>query len=137
MTMEVVKRDGTRESVKIEKIRHAVNRACRGIDGVEALDVAKSTINGLRDGSSTQELDDLSISNAVMLMAEEPSYSKVASRMLSENIRKEVGRDLAFRDYIAQAQELGLISDTVSSLAMQDIRSLEFAIRHERDDLFE
>ncbi|NDG28330.1 MAG: hypothetical protein EB120_14280 [Proteobacteria bacterium] len=45
--MHVIKRDGTREEVKIEKILHAVNRACRGIPNVEALDIAKRTISGL------------------------------------------------------------------------------------------
>jgi ribonucleoside-diphosphate reductase alpha chain len=135
--MQVVKRDGTQEDVKIEKILHAVNRACRGLERVEALDVAKRTISGLHEGSTTQELDDLSISNAVMLMAEEPNYSKVAARMLAESIRKEVGRDLAFRDYLRNGMELGLLGSQVYELASQDFNALEYAIRHERDDLFE
>ena len=137
MTMEVVKRDGTKEAVKIEKILSAVNRACRGLPGTEPLEIAKRTINGLHNGSTTEELDALSISNAVMLMAEEPAYSKVAARMLSESIQKEVGRNVVFRDYLQQAVELGLISTRVMEVASNDIQSVEFAIRHERDDLFE
>jgi len=135
--MQVVKRDGTKEDVKIEKILHAVDRACRGIQHVESLEIAKRTINGLHDGSTTEELDNLSIETAVMLMSEEPNYSKVAARMLSENIRKEVGRNFAFRDYIKMASELGVLSDNVLGLAQQDINAIEYAIRHERDDLFE
>src|SRR6476620_2094024 len=135
--MQVIKRDGTREAVKIEKILHAVNRACRGIPNVESLEIAKRTINGLHDGSTTEELDNLSIATAVMLMAEEPNYSKVAARMLSENIRKEVGRDSAFRDYLKTASELGVLSDSVLGLAQNEVESIEYAIRHERDDLFE
>ncbi len=135
--MHVVKRDGTKEEVKIEKILHAVNRACRGIRNVESLEIAKRTINGLHDGSTTEELDNLSIATAVMLMVDEPNYSKVAARMLSENIRKEVGRNSAFRDYVKDAAELGVLSDNVLGLAQQDIQAIEFAIRHERDDLFE
>src|SRR6476661_155343 len=111
--MFVTKRDGTKEEVKIEKILHAVNRACRGIEGVEALEVAKRTINGLHEGSTTQELDELSISNAVLLMAEEPNYSKVAARMLADSIRKEVGRDLAFRDYVEKATAEGLLNSSI------------------------
>jgi len=137
MVMQITKRDGTHEEVRIEKILHAVNRACRGIAEVEALEIAKRTISGLHQGSSTQELDDLSIANAVMLMAEEPNYSKVAARMLSESIRKEVGRDLGFRDYVKTASEIGLLADSVLGLAQQDIQKIEYAIRHERDDLFE
>ncbi len=135
--MQVIKRDGTKEDVKIEKILHAVNRACRGINNVESLEIAKRTIAGLHDGSTTEELDNLSISTAVMLMADEPNYSKVAARMLSENIRKEVGRDSAFRDYLKWAAELGVLSDKILSIAKQDVEAIEFAIRHERDDLFE
>lgn len=135
--MQVIKRDGTQEDVKIEKILHAVNKACRGLENVEALEVAKRTINGLHDGSTTQELDDLSITNAVMLMGDEPNYSKVAARMLSESIRKEVGRDIAFRDYIKIASELGLLSSNVVETASQDYKAIEYAVRHERDDLFE
>jgi ribonucleoside-diphosphate reductase alpha chain len=135
--MQVIKRDGTQEEVRIEKILHAVNRACRGLANVEALEVAKRTIAGLHKGSTTEELDELSISNAVMLMGEEPNYSKVAARMLSEGIRKEVGRDTAFRDYIQTAFESGLLHSTVMELASQDMSTLEYAIRHERDDLFE
>jgi ribonucleoside-diphosphate reductase alpha chain len=135
--MQVIKRNGTKEEVKIEKILHAVNRACRGLANVEAIEVAKRTINGLHDGSTTQELDELSISNAVMLMAEEPNYSKVAARMLSEGIRKEVGPDVAFRDYIKIAAEQGLLGPNVIELAGMDYQTLEYAIRHERDDNFE
>lgn len=135
--MKVVKRDGSYENVKIEKILHAVNRACRGIEGVESLEVAKRTINGLHEGSTTQELDELSISNAVLLMAEEPNYSKVAARMLADSIRKEVGRDWAFRDYIETAAAEGLLHTSLLEIARQDVNSIEYAIRHERDDLFD
>jgi ribonucleoside-diphosphate reductase alpha chain len=135
--MQVMKRDGSHEEVKIEKILHAVNRACRGFEHVEALEVAKRTINGLHEGSTTEELDQLSIANAVMLMGEEPNYSKVAARMLSESIRKEVGRHFAFRDYLQQGLELGLLSANVWELAGPKVSEIEYAIRHERDDLFE
>ena len=135
--MHVIKRDGTKEEVKIEKILHAVSRACRGIKNVEAIEIAKRTISGLHDGSTTKELDDLSISNAVMLMTDEPNYSRVAARMLSESILKEVGRHCAFRDYIRQAMELGLIATQVFEMANQGVDAIEYAIRHDRDDLFE
>lgn len=135
--MYVIKRDGSREEVKIEKILTAVNRACRGIENVESIEIAKRTISGLHEGSTTQELDRLSIANAVMLMTEEPNYSKVAARMLSESILKEVGRDSAFRDYLRVASESGMIADRVMGLAGENLNAIEYAIHHERDDLFE
>ena len=65
MVMQVIKRDGTREDVKIEKILHAVSRACRGLENVEAIEVAKRTISGLHEGSTTEELDGLSIASKI------------------------------------------------------------------------
>ncbi|NBT59778.1 ribonucleoside-diphosphate reductase subunit alpha, partial [bacterium] len=66
-----------------------------------------------------------------------PNYSKVAARMLSESVRKEVGRDMAFRDYLKRASEQKALSERVLDLAMEDFQTIEYAIRHERDDLFE
>ncbi len=135
--MEVVKRDGTREIVRMEKILDAVNRACRGLDNVEPIEIAKRTIAGLHNNSTTQELDQLSISNAVMLMADEPNYSKVAARMLAESIMKEVGRDQVFSDYVETAFTHGLLSEQLANLVRTNSQAIDFAIRNERDDLFE
>ncbi len=135
--MEVIKRDGTRETVRMEKILDAVNRACRGLANVEPIEIAKRTIAGLHNNSTTQELDQLSISNAVMLMADEPNYSKVASRMLAEGIKKEVGRDTVFSDYVETGFEQGLLNEHVVKLVRENSQAIDFAIRHERDDLFE
>jgi len=135
--MEVIKRDGTRENVKVEKILHAVSRACRGLENVEPIEVAKRTIAGLHQGSTTEELDELSIATAVTLMGDEPNYSKVAARMLSEKIRKEAGRDTSFSEYVREAHKLGLLSDHVHELVSVHSSELEYAIRHSRDDLFE
>lgn len=135
--MEVVKRDGTRETVRMEKILDAVNRACRGLEMVEPIEIAKRTIAGLHNNSTTQELDQLSISNAVMLMTDEPNYSKVAARMLAESIKKEVGRDTVFSDYVETGFEQGLLNEHVLKLVRENSEAIDFAIRHERDDLFE
>ncbi|HEY8280165.1 MAG TPA: ribonucleoside-diphosphate reductase subunit alpha [Bdellovibrionota bacterium] len=135
--MEVVKRDGTREIVRMEKILDAVNRACRGLSNVEPIEIAKRTIAGLHNNSTTEELDQLSISNAVMLMADEPNYSKAAARMLAEGIKKEVGRDRVFSDYIETAFEHGLVNGHVLELVKGNSQAIDFAIRHERDDNFE
>ncbi len=121
----------------MEKILDAVNRACRGLPQVEPIEIAKRTIAGLHNNSTTEELDLLSISNAVMLMADEPNYSKAAARMLAEGIMKEVGRDQVFSDYIETAFENGLISGHVYELVKGNSQAIDFAIRHERDDNFE
>ena len=88
--MRVLKRNGEYESVDLNKIVFAINRCCDGLNNVDTLRVATRTISGLYDGATTQELDDLSIQTAASFMAEEPEYSFLAARLLSNYIEKEV-----------------------------------------------
>ena len=89
-TMRVRKRNGGSEPVNVNKIVRAVNRCCAGLPDVDALRVAMKTISGLYDGASTRELDQLSIQTAAGLIVEEPQYAKLAARLLSGYIEKEV-----------------------------------------------
>jgi ribonucleoside-diphosphate reductase alpha chain len=67
-------------------------------------------ISGLYDGATTRELDQLSIQTAAGLIAEEPSYAKLAARLLATYIDKEVrGQEIhAFSQSVLTAQRLGL-----------------------------
>ena len=88
--MRVRKRNGALEPVNLNKIVNAVARAAEGLLGVDPMVVSTRTISALSDGSTTRELDELSIRTAAGLIVEEPNYSKLAARMLSVYIDKEV-----------------------------------------------
>lgn len=135
--MQVIKRDGTREDVRFDKILQAVARACEGLTGVDPVEVAKRTISGLHDGSSTRELDERSIATAVMLVLDEPAYSQVAARLLAAFIAEEVGLEQTFESYLAQAVELKLVAPSVLELARTDMPALLAAIDLEQDKRFE
>ena len=79
-TMHVRKRNGGLETADVMKIVRAVERSADGLHGVDPLRVATRTISGLYDGTTTRELDELSIRTAAALIAEEPEYSKLAAR---------------------------------------------------------
>ena len=88
--MQVRKRNGDLEPVDVNKIVRAVERCAVDLDDVDPLRVATKTISGLYDGATTDELDQLSIRTAAALIVEEPQYSKLAARLLSTYIEKEV-----------------------------------------------
>ena len=88
--MQVRKRNGDLEPVDVNKIVRAVERCAAGLAGVDPLRVATKTISGLVDGATTTELDELSIRTAASLITEEPSYSRLAARLLATFIDKEV-----------------------------------------------
>ncbi|MBO9539534.1 ribonucleoside-diphosphate reductase subunit alpha [bacterium] len=135
--MQVIKRDGTKEDVQFDKILRAATRACEGLRGVDPIEIAKQTIAGLHEGSTTRELDERSIATAVMLVTEEPDYSRVAARLLSAYVAEEVGCDRTFGAYLREAEFLGLLDPAVRALAESALAAIEAALDHGRDGHFE
>ncbi len=133
--MRVRKRNGGSEPVNVNKIVRAVNRCCAGLPDVDALRVAMKTISGLYDGASTRELDQLSIQTAAGLIVEEPQYAKLAARLLSGYIEKEVrGQEIhAFSQAVSQAHELGLVNERLLAFTAKNARKLNDSIAPERE----
>lgn len=138
-SMKVTKRNGSQEPVDFNKIVKAVSRATEGLAYVDAFRVAQKTIAGLYDGATTQELDELSIRTAASLTAEEPEYSSLAARLLSEYIRKEVENQHihSFSESIEVGFELGLINERVKSFVGFHARRLNATIYTAHDNIFE
>jgi ribonucleoside-diphosphate reductase alpha chain len=139
VAMQVRKRNGDLETADVNKIVRAVSRCCEGLDAVDPLRVATKTISGLYDGATTQELDRLSIQTAAMLIAEEPTYSRLAARLLATYIDKEVsGQEIhSFSQSIAAGYRAGLISEDLAAFVLANSRKLNDAIEAKRSDGFE
>jgi len=137
--MKVCKRDGRLEEVNLDKITKSIQHACDGLVGVEPYQIAIKTVGGLYDGVSTEELDLLSIQTAVNFIAIDPSYSKVATRLMMRIIQKELERqDIAnFSQSISSCHAQGLISDECLFFVNENKRKLNSAIKYDRNDLFE
>ncbi len=138
-SMRVTKRDGAREPVDLTKIVRAVGRCCAGLGDVDPLRVATKTISGLYDGATTRELDRLSIQTAAGLIAEEPQYAKLAARLLSTYVEKEVRNQEihAFSQSVANAHRLGLVGERLRAFVEGHARKLNDAVAPELDREFE
>ncbi|MBE7177858.1 MAG: ribonucleoside-diphosphate reductase subunit alpha [Mucilaginibacter polytrichastri] len=88
--MFVIKRDGRTESVKFDKITARIEKLCYGLNPtlVDAIDVAKKVIEGLYDGVTTSELDNLAAETAASLTTKHPDYAQLASRIAVSNLHK-------------------------------------------------
>lgn len=137
--MKVKKRDGSFEPVDVNKIVQAVMSCAHGLTSVDPMRVATKAISGLYDGATTIELDLLCIRTAALLIAEEPEYSKLAARLLSDFIDEEVRVQgvRSFETAIQMGHRMGLISDATESFVRRHAETLNAAIRPERNDLFE
>ena len=138
-TMQVRKRDGSLEPVDVNKIVRAVARAGQGLENIDGLKIATKTIGGLYDGATTKELDNLSIQTSALLIAEEPEYSRLAARLLSTYILKEVeNQDIhSFSQSISAGVRHGIISEKVGQFVQANSRKLNDAIENQRNELFE
>jgi ribonucleoside-diphosphate reductase alpha chain len=137
--MRVRKRNGSLEPVDVNKIVNAVARCAEGLIGVDPLRIATRTISGLVDGATTEELDELSIRTAAALIVEEPNYSRLAARLLSTFVDKEVRNQNIpwFSESIGVGHQLGLIGDDVLAFVNANAPALNAAIASERDRNFE
>ena len=88
--MLVRKRDGRLESVKFEKISDRIEKLCYGLnkDYVKTTEIAKKVINGLYDGVSTEELDELAAEETACMTSIHPDFSKLAARIAISNLHK-------------------------------------------------
>jgi ribonucleoside-diphosphate reductase alpha chain len=133
--LRVKKRDGRVESVDPLQIILKVARCAEGLPHIDPQHVADKAIRGIYDGVSTSELDQLLISNAAMLIAEEPEYSKLAARLLDVFIAKEVyivrGIE-TFYESIAAGHRVGLIADETYEFVSQHAHVLNSAIVRRR-----
>jgi len=138
-SMRVRKRNGSFEPVTVEKIIRAVERCAVGLKNVDAMRVAIKTIGGLHDGSTTKELDSLSIHTAAALIAEEPEYSRLAARLLLRYIEKEVQNQniFSFSQSIEAGHREGLISDQTARFVRDNARKLNNAVDDQFSDRLE
>ena len=137
--MRVKKRDGTLEPVDVTKIVERVTRNCQGLTQVDPLRVATKAISGLYDGATTNELDNLCIQTASLLIGEEPEYSRLAARLLSIYIDEEVRSQKiqSFADSAAFGHSVGILNEATFKFVEANKAALCAAIEPYRTDRFE
>ncbi|MFN9883944.1 MAG: ATP cone domain-containing protein, partial [Bacteroidota bacterium] len=120
--MFVIKRDGRTETVKLDKITARIEKLCYGLNQqhVDPITVSLKVIEGLYDGVSTTELDNLAAETAAMLTTKHPDYALLASRIAVSNLHKNTRKSFsqtiqALYDYIdpKTGQRAQLIADDV------------------------
>jgi len=140
--MLVLKRDGHRESVKFDKITARIEKLCYGLDPkfVNPVEVALKVINGLYDGVSTQELDNLAAEIAATLTTKHPDFAKLAARIAVSNLHKTTSKSFSntmkrLYTYVdpKTSQNAPLISKETWKVIKEHAADLDEAIIYDRD----
>jgi ribonucleoside-diphosphate reductase alpha chain len=88
--INVLKRDGNKVPLDLEKLHKVIGNACEGITGVSASQVELNSNISFYDGITSSEIQETMIKAAADLICEEtPNYQFVAGRLISYHLRKE------------------------------------------------
>lgn len=140
--MLVIKRDGHRESVKFDKITARIEKLCYGLDQryVNPVEVAMKVINGLYDGVTTQELDNLAAEIAATLTTKHPDFAKLAARIAVSNLHKVTSKSFSntmkrLYTYVdpKTGENAPLVSKETWRIVQANAAELDEAIIYDRD----
>jgi ribonucleoside-diphosphate reductase alpha chain len=142
MGLQVVKRNGEKEDVRFDAIQEKLTKLSEGLNPkwIDPGTVTKLVIEGLYDGVTTAELDELSAETAASLASQHPDYSKLAARICVDNLHRstkgvfsEVIADL--RNYVdpESGKHAPLISQEVYDIVMENKEQLDAYLDYQRD----
>jgi ribonucleoside-diphosphate reductase alpha chain len=140
--MQVIKRNGKKESVKFDKITARIEKLCYGLDRrfVNSIDVAKKVIEGLFDGVSTTELDNLAAETAASLTVKHPDFALLASRIAVSNLHKNTIKSFSKTMHLLYecvdkkaGKKAPLLSDDVWEIIHEHAELLDSTIIYDRD----
>lgn len=140
--MYVIKRDGKKEEVKFDKVTARIQKLSYGLNPkhVEPLSVAQKVIEGIHDGVTTTELDNLAAETAASLATHHPDYALLASRIAISNLHKNTRKSFsetmkAMYEYMdpKTGKPAPLIADDVYEIIRKNADELDSAIIYDRD----
>ncbi|GIQ60223.1 ribonucleoside-diphosphate reductase [Flavobacterium collinsii] len=139
--MYVVKRDGHKEPVMFDKITERIKKLCYGLNElVDPVKVAMRVIEGLYDGVSTSELDNLAAETAASMTIAHPDYAQLAARVAISNLHSNTKKSFSetmkdMYNYVnpRNGQDAPLLSDEVFKVIQENSAFLDSHIIYTRD----
>ena len=139
--IQVIKRDGSKEELDIEKMHKVVMWATEGITGVSASEVELKSHIQFYTGIKTGDIQETLIKSAADLISEEtPNYQYVAGRLINYHLRKQVYGDYTpwpLLKLVEHNVESGFYDrGLLEAYDADEWEKLNSYIKHERDETF-
>src|SRR5210317_1742194 len=139
--MRVLKRDGRKEAVKFDKITARIEKLCYGLsEYVDPVSVAKRVIDGVYDGVTTSELDNLAAETAASMTIKHPDYANLAARIAVSNLHKSTKKSFSetvtdLFNYVnpETGKPAPLIADDVYEIIEKNAEFLDSQLIYDRD----
>jgi ribonucleoside-diphosphate reductase alpha chain len=139
--MFVIKRDGRKESVKFDKVTARIQKLAYSLgENVETFSVAQKVIEGIFDGVTTSQLDNLAAEIAASMTTKHPDYAVLAARIAVSNLHKNTKKSFSetmkdLYEYIdpKTGNQAPLIADDVFEIIWENRDMLDSTIIYDRD----
>ena len=139
--MFVLKRDGRKEPIMFDKITARIRKLNYGLNPlVDPVRVAMRVIEGLYDGVTTSELDNLAAEIAATMTTSHPDYAKLAARISVSNLHKNTKKSFSetmtdLFEYVnpRTGKKAPLLSDEVHKIIKNNADKLDSSIIYNRD----
>ena len=139
--MYVLKRDGRKEAIKFDKITARIKKLCYGLNAMVSPEVvAMKVIEGIYEGVTTSELDNLAAEVAATNTIKHPDYALLASRIAVSNLHKNTKKSFAstmddLYNYIdpKTGENASLIAEDVYEIIKANSEVLDSTIIYDRD----
>ena len=137
--IQVIKRDGNKDTLDLEKLHKVVFYACDNINGVSASEVEIKSSLQFYSGITSSEIQETLIKSAADLISEEaPNYQWVAGRLVCYHLRKMVYGNYEpwhILELIKQNISEGWYDSSLTeSYTSQEWDELNSHLKHERDE---
>jgi len=146
MNIKVVKRNGKKEPVMLDKILDRIKQQTYGLDQklIIPFEVAQKVIEGIMPDIKTSTLDQLAMETAASLTTKHPDYSILAARLAITNLHKETKK--SFSETVSDlwkyvdprtGKKSPVVSESFYNIVMKHADELDSAIVHSRDHNFD
>jgi ribonucleotide reductase alpha subunit len=146
MNIKVVKRNGKKEPVMLDKILDRINQQTYGLDTkwIIAFEVAQKVIEGITPDIKTSTLDELATETAASLTTKHPDYSVLAARLAITALHKETKKSFTetVQDLFKYVNPITkkhspIVSENFYKIVTKFADELDSAIVHSRDHHFD
>ena len=137
----IIKRDGNKEELNIDKIHKVVEFACEGLAGVSSSQIEMNANIQFYDGMTSTEIQEILIKSANDLISlDNPNYQYAAARLLLYTTYKEIFgeyKTLPLRELINLNIEHGVYdTEILEKYTDEELEKLDKWINHKRDENF-
>ena len=136
--IQVIKRNGRREKIDLEKIHQVITWAAKGLENVSVSQVELKSHIQFYDGIKTEDIHETIIKSAADLISEDtPDYQYLAAHLAIFHLRKKAYNQFeppALFQHVSKLVEMGKYDESLlEDYTKEEFEEMDAAIDHSRD----